>query len=278
MDSVHAGHERVMVTWNTPVDTGGSPLSRYRVEMQIAADEEWQTAIADTASHQTTAVVADLTDGQPYVFRVAAYNVQGLGAYSAASDPVIPRAARPAAPTDVVGTAGAGEIAVTWLSPEDPGDDSITGFRVQYSTDAGATWQLAKRNTRSLDNVAVISKVSARYDYVFRVAAISPVGVGAFSVASAPVQPDDPVQVSILVTGERKGRRALAAGTTVGLARTWLTPYFRLPGQAGFRAGTGMRRVAADGGFTWQRRTAKKIAVRFEAADGTRSNVVIIAA
>lgn len=278
MDAVHAGHQRVMVTWNTPLDTGGSPLTGYRIEMQMAAEGAWQAVIANTDSTLTTAVVADLTDGQTYVFRVAAFNVQGLGAYSTASDPVTPQAARPDAPTGVQAVAGIEEVVVTWLAPENSGDGSIIGYRIQYSTDAGVTWSIGRRNTRSLETRTAISGLSAHLIYVFRVAAISSAGVGAFSASSAPVQPKAPVQESILVTGERKGRHAQATGATVGLAREWLTPYFRLPGQVGFRAGTGMRQVAADGRFTWQRRTAKKIAVRFEAADGTRSNVVIITA
>lgn len=52
----------------------------------------------------------------------------------------------------------------------------------------------------------------------------------------------------------------------------------RAPGQAGYAAGVGVRTVAADGTFSWQRETRKKVYVYFRADDGVRSNRVIIPA
>jgi len=56
-----------------------------------------------------------------------------------------------------------------------------------------------------------------------------------------------------------------------------VTPWVRFPGQSGFKAGTARVQVADDGGFTWGRRTGKRVSVYFTHAS-TRSNTITITA
>jgi hypothetical protein len=92
------------------------------------------------------------------------------------------------------------------------------------------------------------------------------------------------LEASITIIGERGSdgdqNRVFVVGSSTGLqAGTIVTPYFRFPGETGFTQGTGERTIDADGGFTWSRKTGKRIAVQFRAnALGLRSNTVVIAA
>ena len=54
-------------------------------------------------------------------------------------------------------------------------------------------------------------------------------------------------------------------------------PFFRFPGETTFTQGSARPEIA-DGSFTWQRETGKRIAVQFRAAGGVQSNSIIIAA
>ena len=94
--------------------------------------------------------------------------------------------------------------------------------------------------------------------------------------------PVPPAQESIMIEGTRgvgdDANRVYVEGTTVNLVGKTVTPYFRFPGETGFTAGTGARTVDAQGNFSWQRKTGKKIAVQFRAGDGVVSNTIIIEA
>lgn len=85
----------------------------------------------------------------------------------------------------------------------------------------------------------------------------------------------------IYLDGERTrigGRKAVRVEGVSGALTPGakVTPYVQLPGQRGYTAGTGVQVISADGSFTWQRRTGKKVAVYFRADDGTRSTRLVI--
>lgn len=104
---------------------------------------------------------------------------------------------------------------------------------------------------------------------------------GATLLASTTVGTPEPVVGSIMIVGQRGTgadlNRVFVEGTTTNLVGNTVTPFFRLPGQVGFTAGSGVRTVDAQGNFNWQRKTGKRIAVQFR-ADDLRSNSIIIAA
>lgn len=84
---------------------------------------------------------------------------------------------------------------------------------------------------------------------------------------------------TILITGRHgagadKGR-IVVTGITTGLAGEAVLAHVRLAGQRAYRA-TGTRPVAADGTFSWQRRTSRRAFVYFTAPGGERSNRVVI--
>ena len=86
--NVHAvgGNGAATVTWEAPVDDGGSPITVYTVTS--SSEELSETTISGT----TTAVIAGLTNGVPYTFVVTATNAAGTSESSAPSNPVTPSA------------------------------------------------------------------------------------------------------------------------------------------------------------------------------------------
>jgi hypothetical protein len=91
------------------------------------------------------------------------------------------------------------------------------------------------------------------------------------------------VEPTISIEGDRlkgdKDRFVRVSGKTTRLPEgTIVKPWFRFPGQTSFTEGTARVVVQADGTFTWQRKTGKRIAVYFRDNDGKfRSNIDIIA-
>ncbi|HVU61564.1 MAG TPA: fibronectin type III domain-containing protein [Mycobacteriales bacterium] len=91
--SATAGDTSATVAWTAPASNGGSPVTGYDVQYSpnnggiwVAASNAFHTSAATTQS------VVGLTNGTSYVFRVAAINSVGSGAYSASSTPVTPEA------------------------------------------------------------------------------------------------------------------------------------------------------------------------------------------
>ena len=86
-----AGDEFVGLSWFESSWFGGVyDITGYNVQKSSDNGVTWTTAIADTGSSVAGAVVAGLVNGVDYIFRVAAINAAGVGAYSASSNRVVP--------------------------------------------------------------------------------------------------------------------------------------------------------------------------------------------
>lgn len=75
-------------TWNG----GVYEITGFNVQQSDDAGDTWSTVVADTGSLDPTYTVTGLSNGTSYLFRVAAVNQAGVGAYSAASDAIVPSA------------------------------------------------------------------------------------------------------------------------------------------------------------------------------------------
>lgn len=89
---------------------------------------------------------------------------------------------------------------------------------------------------------------------------------------------------SIVITGERatvsgkSGIRVEGQATGFGPGAK-VIPWIRFPGETSFTAGSARPGINADGSFTWERKTGKRISVYVTSEDGSvRSNTVTIAA
>jgi titin len=185
-----AGDKVVNLSWIAPATSNGSTITDYVIEMRKSTDAAW-TVYADSVSAATTAVVANLVNGTTYAFRVTAKNAAGLSAPSAES--LLVRPVGPAAgPTGVSGVGSRGTVTLNWAAPTDTGGNPITSYVVQYRVNrAGSAWVTARWPV-GVSPTATTAKISGfvtRFGHLFRVAAVTSMGQGAWSAESAPINP-----------------------------------------------------------------------------------------
>jgi hypothetical protein len=84
-----AGDHSASLSWTAPTDHGDSDITGYNVQYSSNDGGTWTDGpIAFHSSTATTGTVSGLTNGATYVFRVAAINNAGDGAYSVPSNAV----------------------------------------------------------------------------------------------------------------------------------------------------------------------------------------------
>ena len=88
------GNATVALTWKAPTYDGGGiySISGYVIQFSTNGGTTWATVVADTGSTNPAHTLVSLANGTSYEFRVAALNQEGTGAYSSASQKVIPSA------------------------------------------------------------------------------------------------------------------------------------------------------------------------------------------
>jgi len=114
------------LTWTAPTGViAQAPITDYTVQFSSNSGSSW-TTFTRAASTATSATVTSLTNGTAYVFRVAAINGIGNGAYTAASGSVTPSASSltvsPSSGTADIGTAYSWSGAGTAASPLETSD------------------------------------------------------------------------------------------------------------------------------------------------------------
>ena len=130
------GNATATVTWVIPNDRG-STITSFTIQPFIGAVGQAVTQVPGGAT--TSAVVAGLTNGTAYTFKVAANNGVGQSAFSPASNAVTPVGTVPAAPTIGVATvAGVGQANLTFTA-NGTGGNPILDFLITSSPGA-ITW------------------------------------------------------------------------------------------------------------------------------------------
>lgn len=171
--SIAAGNGIVTVSFSPPFNTGGKPITSYRI-------------VSSTGLDVTTANLPPIQMGAPngvaLSVQVQAINEIGAGPLSAASNVVTPRVppVAPSAPTVTSVVAKNRTVVISW-TPGSAGDSPITNFIITSSAGKQATTSAtASPFTMSVDN-----NVAATY----KVRAVSEVGPGPNSADSASVTP-----------------------------------------------------------------------------------------
>lgn len=207
-----AGNSQVSLTWSAPASNGGAAITDYVVEYSANGGSSW-IAFNDGTSTSTAASVTGLTNGAPYVFRVAAVNSAGQSDYASYMTPVLPLGV-PDAPTGLTATYGNAQVSLAWQAAAANHPDGITRFTVQQSSDGGATWAIAADNFGA-ETVRIIQGLSNGTSYRFRVSASNAVGMGPYGTAVGPVTPRT-------VPGAVTGLSATPGNASVSL--TWTAP------------------------------------------------------
>ena len=145
----------------------------------------------------------------------------------------------PDAPSGLMASAvGQSRIDLSWTAPAYSGGSAVTGYRIEVSDDAGATWADRVADTASTDTAYSHTGLSAEDTRHYRVSAINSAGTGtASNVANATTSMAD------TAPGIPTGLSATAVG------RTRIDLSWNAPSSDGGQAVTGYKiEVSSDGG------------------------------
>jgi titin len=231
--TANAGTGQVTLSWTAPTSTGGSSVSTYVVEKSADGGVTWSTVT--TAATGTSHVVTGLTNATTYSFRVSAINASGAGISSAPATAT--PFTTPGAPTGLSVISATSQAVLVWTTPSSDGGTSITGYKLEQSTDGGTTWSSLVANTGSASTVFVVSGLTNGDAYRFRVSAINSAGVGTAST-----------DASATPSGTATAPRSLTATASDGqVALAWVAP-----SSTGGNAVSGyFLEVSSNGGNTW---------------------------
>ncbi|HSF27165.1 MAG TPA: fibronectin type III domain-containing protein [Actinomycetes bacterium] len=176
------GPGSLTLTWSPPADDGGASIVHYVIVPSGTAGSRMQLV---TSGPATTVTLSGLPDDL-MTFTVAASNEAGTGPASAPTAPVRPVGAVPGASTDVLVSAGAGQVFVTWTPPADEGGSPIVRYLVTPYLAGAAQAPVA---TAGNGTSATVAGLLSDVPYTFTVSAVNAAGSGPASEQSAPVRP-----------------------------------------------------------------------------------------
>jgi hypothetical protein len=229
------------------------------------------TYTRDDSTHITITSIAGspAAGAQITVNGVGGWGVVGTCAPPACADPNPPAPIPPSAPGSVTAAAGDASATVTWTAPTSPASYPVSTYQVT-SSPGGHTCLTSALSCS-------VTGLTNGTTYTFTVKALSGAGWGASSTPSNAVTPTGVPKPSIMITGSRDGQRITVTGTSMHLASQTVRPWLRFPGETTYSEGAAVIPVAADGTFTWSRKTGKKTYV-YVAHGTTKSNTVVISA
>lgn len=170
------------VAWKAPASNGGMAVTGYRVEYSKDASFATIAGNVNVASNILSTSVKPLDPSTTYFYRVIAKNA--LGEASASNVASATSFAVASSPNSVTAAAGVASAVVKWAAPASNGGSPVTGYNVEYSTNA----DFSGSKTVAASSTAVsasLTGLTAGATYYVRVAAKTLAGTGAY--ASAPV-------------------------------------------------------------------------------------------
>jgi hypothetical protein len=186
--SVAGGNGAVRLVWAAPLDDGGRQVVEYVVEYRAIGAADWTAVPAQMVSGNASTLTG-LTNGVTYQFRVAARTDFATGDFQAE-----PLTATPLPPPTRLqgrassGTAAMGSATLSWVAPVTPAHLPVIGYVIESSSDGGLTWML-RSEVASRATSSTIGGLINGTTYLFRLAAVTAEGQGAFSVPSTGLTP-----------------------------------------------------------------------------------------
>jgi subtilisin family serine protease len=177
--SASIGYTTASVSWWSPADNGGSPITEYRVEMNVAGSDSW-SSVGATTNTRRFMTVSNLTPNVLHTFRVFAVNARGTSRASQMAS-VVPRAVGTAsAPRNVTAQNVGYSVALSWLPPASRGYASVSDYVIQYSTNNGQSWSTIADGV-STQTSHIVTWLSDAVSTGFRIQAVNSYGGGLYS-------------------------------------------------------------------------------------------------
>lgn len=164
------------VSWDTPINDGGAPITRYRI--QTATDPGFTSNVTITDLIASPSKIIHLGEFATYYARLFAINSVGISAPS--NTVTVTTIGRPTAPNGASANAVDDKIEINWSAPSNNGGSPITGYIVEYTLiendfDAGIKVPVAPTALEYQINSAPGVR------YYIRIKAVSSAGSGTYT-------------------------------------------------------------------------------------------------
>ena len=221
----------IKLDWVAPTTTNGAPVTSYNIERSTNGST-WSVLVNNVSglTHTDTSLVTS----QVYYYKVSANNLYGTSGFSASANVMASDV-----PSQVTGLTAASlqnyEIQLDWTAPNANGY-SVSGYTIERSTDAGATWSVLAADTQNTDVTYTDINLTVSQTYHYKISAINQVGTGLASTdanASAGDIPNVPVL------------------TLTALPNNIIQSDWTVPTDNGFAITTYQLERSDDAGVTW---------------------------
>ena len=236
-----SGPTRINLSWTAPSNNGGAAITGYQIEVSANAGTSWNDLMANTGSSATTYPHTGLSEGTTRHYRVSAINSTGTGTPSNVASATTQSVRAPDAPTGLTARAsGSTEIILSWKAPSNNGGSTITGYRIEVSTDAETSWSDQDADTGSAATTYTDSGLTEGTTRHYRVSAINSAGTGT------------PSSVASATTGGTTAPSAPTGLTATAAGPTQINLSWSAPSENGGAAITGYQiEVSTDAGAFW---------------------------
>ena len=184
------GETRIDLSWRAPTDTGGNPVTGYKIEYSANGNEPW-TEVETTGNADTNYSDTGLTAGTTRYYRVSAVTSAGPGTPSnvARATTIAAPVNPPGPPTGLTAEVSEDEAKVdlSWTAPAFTGGAPITGYRIESSADGNEPWTevittTGDGTTYKDDGTDANGPMFSAGNWpYYRVSAVNRVGIGPFS-------------------------------------------------------------------------------------------------
>ena len=180
----------------------------------------WSIIVPNTGSTSTVYSDTGLSPSTNYTYRVYAITILVTSPPSnTATATTLTPVTVPQPPTGLDATAdSSSQITLNWNAPSNNGGSTITGYKIERSTNAGSTWSVIVSNTGYTTTTYSNTGLAPSTTYTYRVSAINSVGNSSPSnIASA--------TTSVAITAPQPPTNLAATATSLSqINLSWTAP------------------------------------------------------
>ena len=123
----------IELDWDAPSNNGGSPITGYRIDVSTDGGTIFKTIVKS----QTPEIFQnlELVSGDTYCYRVYTINKIGISNYYGEGCATVDNDVLGKPTNLIVNGSGSTSIELSWNPPSHDGGDTVTGYRIDVSTD-----------------------------------------------------------------------------------------------------------------------------------------------
>lgn len=168
-----SGYQQILLTWNEPLDNGGSAITSYNIQYKFINDSNY-TSI-DTLNTETNYILSNLQHGLAYNIQVSATNNIGNSPYVSTllnTLTTTPSLIQNFLVTQIENT---NNLFITWAQPIDNGGLPILYYIVEYRYSTNDDWLIIDSQNTTLNLIFYPNEMG---NCVFKIVPINSNGLG----------------------------------------------------------------------------------------------------